>query len=177
MDSVNDYVDLVKAPWGKMFYDLLFAQLDIPHLPRLKILDLGSGLGVTANHFAAWHDITAIEPNEEMINNRLKENKYEQIQGGVEKIAIHKDVFFDIVFCHNVLEYIEDKEPIVAELLRVLKSDGILSIVKHNRVGRVFKQQFMQMTQKLSHYLMITPMIRILIWERSIFTRMTLLWR
>ena len=51
MDSINDYVDLVKAPWGKMFYDLLFAQLDIPNSQRHKILDLGSGLGVTANHF------------------------------------------------------------------------------------------------------------------------------
>ena len=44
MDNANNYVELVKAPWGKMFYDLLYTQLDIPHSPRLKILDFGSGI-------------------------------------------------------------------------------------------------------------------------------------
>ena len=38
---------------------------------------------------------------------------------------------------NNVLEYIEDKEPIIAEFMRVLEPGGILSVVKHNRVGRV----------------------------------------
>jgi len=137
MDSVKEYVELVKAPWGRMFYDLVFTQLDIPQTPRLKILDFGSGLGVTANYYAAWHDVTAIEPNEEMIDNSHRENLYTQIHGSIEKIAEFEDNTFDIVFCHNVLEYIEDKEPIVAELLRLLKSGGFLSVVKHNRVGRI----------------------------------------
>jgi SAM-dependent methyltransferase len=139
MNSVKEYVELVKAPWGKMLYDLLYTQLNIPPLPRLKILDFGSGLGVTANYYALWHKVTAIEPSDEMISNRHKENMYEQIQGGVEKIAVFEDETFDMVFCHNVLEYIEDKEPVIAELLRVLKPGGILSIIKHNRTGRVFK--------------------------------------
>ena len=43
-----------------------------------------------------------------------------------------------LFFCHNVFEYIEDKEPIFAELIRVLKKGGVLSLVKHNRAGRVF---------------------------------------
>ncbi|MCL2250186.1 MAG: class I SAM-dependent methyltransferase [Oscillospiraceae bacterium] len=138
MENVKEYVELVKAPWGKIFYDLVFTQLDIPQTPRLKILDFGSGLGVTANHYAKWHDVTAIEPNEEMIDNSYKQNPYTQIQGGIEKVAPMKELSFDIILCHNVLEYIEDKEPIVAELLRVINSDGVLSIVKHNRAGRVF---------------------------------------
>ena len=138
MDNIKDYVELVKEPWGRMFYDLLFKQLDIPQSPKLNILDFGSGLCVTTNHFAAWHDVTAIEPNEEMIVNRYKENKYTQIQGGIEELSSFANNSFDIVFCHNVLEYVENKEPIISELLRVLKSGGLLSIVKHNRVGRVF---------------------------------------
>ena len=43
---------------------------------------------------------------------------------------------FDAVICHNVLEYVPDKEEILKELVRVLKPDGILSIVKHNIYGR-----------------------------------------
>jgi SAM-dependent methyltransferase len=138
MDSVKEYVALVKAPWGKMFYDLLFVQLGIPQSLKLNILDFGSGLGVTANHFAKRHDVTAVEPNDEMITSSQRENPYTQIHGGIEKISAFEDNTFDIVFCHNVLEYIEDKEPIIAELLRVLKPGGTLSVVKHNRAGRVF---------------------------------------
>jgi SAM-dependent methyltransferase len=104
----------------------------------LHILDFGSGLGVVANHFAKCHDVTAVEPSEGMISNSFRENKYRQMQGGIEKLTEFDDKSFDIVFCHNVLEYVENKEPIILELLRVLKSGGFLSIVKHNRVGRVF---------------------------------------
>jgi SAM-dependent methyltransferase len=137
IDSVNEYIERVKAPWGKMFYDLVFIQLNIPQISSMKILDFGSGLGVTSNHFAKWHEVTAIEPNQEMIDNRRKENPYTQIYGGIEKISEYEPETFDFVICHNVLEYIEYREPIIEELLRVLKSTGVLSIIKHNRVGRV----------------------------------------
>ena len=139
MDNVKDYVELVKAPWGKMFYDLLFMQLNTPQTQPLRILDFGSGLGVTSNYYAAWHEITAIEPNKEMIDNSRRENSYTQLHGGIEKLFGFCDNSFDMILCHNVLEYIENKEPIVAELLRVLKPGGVLSIVKHNRAGRVFQ--------------------------------------
>ena len=138
MDKGQYYLDHVKTPWGWMFYDILFHQLNIPQSPKLNILDFGSGLGVAANHYAAWHNVTAIEPSEEMIANSFRENEYMQIQGSIEKLKPFKDSSFDTVFCHNVLEYIEDKEPVIAELLRVLKPGGVLSVVKHNRAGRVF---------------------------------------
>jgi SAM-dependent methyltransferase len=138
MDSVNDYVKLVEAPWGKLFYELLFAQLNIPQSPVLNILDFGSGLGVTANHYAGWHNITAVEPSQEMIDNSRKKNAYTQILGGIEKTSDFPAGSFDLIFCHNVLEYTEHQEEIVAELLRVLKTGGQLSVVKHNRAGRVF---------------------------------------
>ena len=52
---------------------------------------------------------------------------------------ILEDETFDIVICHNVLEYIDDKETVVKALSRVLKKDGILSVAKHNRAGRVMQ--------------------------------------
>jgi SAM-dependent methyltransferase len=138
MDNVKDYVELIKAPWGRMFYDLLFIQLNLSHTTKLNILDFGSGLGVTANHFARWHTVTAVEPNSEMIENSRKENFYTQIHGGVEKLSAFEGNTFDLILCHNVLEYIEEREPIIAELIRGLKPNGVLSVVKHNRAGRVF---------------------------------------
>jgi len=138
MDSAKDYTKLVNEPWGRMFYDLLFVQLNLPQLPKLKILDFGSGLGITANYYAAWHEVTAVEPNNELIDNGFTENEYELIRGSIENLTEFNDNFFDVVFCHNVLEYIEEKEPVIAELVRVLKPGGLFSLVKHNRIGRVF---------------------------------------
>ena len=138
MDKGKYYLEHVQMPYGRMFYDILFEQLNITQSPRLNILDFGSGLGVTANHYAAWHDVTAIEPSEETLGYSFRENAYRQIKGGIEKLSEHEDNSFDAALCHNVLEYIEHKEPVVAELLRVLKPSGVLSIVKHNRVGRIF---------------------------------------
>ena len=38
-----------------------------------------------------------------------------------------------------MLEYIDDKEAVIKALATVLKKDGILSIAKHNRSGRVMQ--------------------------------------
>ena len=139
MESAKDYVQLVQEPWGKIFYDLLFIQLDLPPSPKLKILDFGAGLGVTSNYYAAWHEVIAVEPNDEMLENRHTKNPYTVIRGGIESVAEYENDHFDMVLCHNVLEYVEEKEPIIAELMRVLKPGGVLSLVKHNRVGRIFQ--------------------------------------
>jgi len=138
MENIIDYVELVKTPWGRMFYDLLFHQLNIPQSPKQRIIDFGSGLGVSSNHFAKWHDVTAIELNDDMINNSIKENSYKQFHGGLDILSSLDENYYDVVLCHNVLEYIEDKEPVLYELLRVLKTGGVLSLIKHNHAGKVF---------------------------------------
>jgi len=122
-----------------MFYELIYGQLNMPPSLSLKILDFGSGLGVLADYYAARHDVTAVEPSAEMIENSFRENGYLQIHGGIEKLMDFDESMFDLVICHDVLEYVEDKEPYVAGLLRALKPGGTLSVVKHNRAGRVFQ--------------------------------------
>ena len=46
---------------------------------------------------------------------------------------------FDLIICHNVLECIDDKKTAITEMSRLLKTGGTLSIVKHNRFGRVMQ--------------------------------------
>ena len=64
--SIENYRNMVEQPWGKMFYDLIFRQLDISNDKRLKILDCGAGFCITSDHYAGEHDVTALEPEEEM---------------------------------------------------------------------------------------------------------------
>ena len=104
-----------------------------------KILDFGSGIGVTANYLAEHNDVIAIEPDEESVQERWTDNQYTQITGSIDELRKFPDETFDMIICHNVLEYAVDREEIVNEFARVLKQDGKISIVKHNRAGRVMQ--------------------------------------
>ena len=123
--------------WERLFKRIVWAQ--IGDLKGLSILDFGSGEGITADHYAENNSVTAVEPSEEMLSSAWKDHEYKQIIGDASVLSKYADHTFDFIICHNVLEYIDDKQRTVNELARVLKQDGRLSIVKHNRAGRVMQ--------------------------------------
>ena len=123
--------------WERLLKRIVWKQ--IGDLKDKYILDFGSGEGASADHFAKENKVVAIEPWEEMLKYAWKDNEYRQIVGDVKALSEFPDNTFDAIICHNVLEYIDDKEEIVKELARVLKPEGFISIVKHNRNGRVMQ--------------------------------------
>ena len=132
---MHDITDL--PAWERLFKKIVWKQLG--DMEGKKILDFGSGEGITANHFAEKNDVNAIEPSKEMLSNAWKDYEYTQIVGDVNALSSFKNETFDMIICHNVLEYIDDKAAVIKALARVLKKDGIISIVKHNRAGRVMQ--------------------------------------
>jgi len=137
MGTIKDYRKMVEMPWGKMFYELIYRQLIIPDDKRQRILDFGAGFCITADHYAKDHEVIAVEPNEEMYGLRVKEHDYTLIRQGLDYIQSVPDNSVDVAICHNVLEYVDDKESILKQLVRILKPEGILSVIKHNLFGRV----------------------------------------
>lgn len=123
--------------WEYMMKIIVWKQLG--EIKGKKILDFGSGIGVTANYLAEHNEVIAIEPDEESVNDRWSDNQYKQIIGSTDELRRFDDGTFDMIICHNVLEYAEDREEIVNEFERVLKHNGKISIVKHNRAGRVMQ--------------------------------------
>ena len=123
--------------WERLFKRIVWAQ--IGDLKGLSILDFGSGEGITADHYAENNSVTAVEPSEEMLSTAWKDHEYKQIIGDVSALSEFADHTFDFIICHNVLEYIDDKQTVICELARVLKPNGRISIVKHNRAGRVMQ--------------------------------------
>ena len=103
------------------------------------MLDFGSGFGLVANHLAKENQVFAVEPNEEMVALRAQDHPYQQFVGSLDQLASLEDATFDVILCHNVLEYVEDRKLILEEFTRLLKPGGLLSIVKHNEVGRVLQ--------------------------------------
>ena len=132
--NINGYLDYINAPWGRLFYRLVWHNLAFKNK---KILDFGSGFGVTANHLAKCNNVTAVEPNSELLEHSICDNHYEQITGSMDALKKMDNNSFDVILCHNVLEYVEDRTALIAEFHRLLKKDGILSIVKHNRIGKI----------------------------------------
>ena len=114
-------------PWEFLLKKMVFAQLG--NVQQLRILDFGSGLGVTANHYAKSNEVVAVEPSDEVFCNRFEENSYQQIHGDITAVRTFEDNSFDMILCHNVLEYVPDRLEILQEFYRVLKPGGILSVV------------------------------------------------
>ena len=124
-------------PWELLLKKIVWQQLG--DIRGKKILDFGSGIGVTANHYAICNEVIAIEPSEESVAQRWKKNTYQQIVGSTGALRKLSDESFDVILCHNVLEYAQDREDIMREFYRLLKPDGMISVVKHNRPGRVMQ--------------------------------------
>lgn len=130
--------DMTELPaWERLFKKIIWQQLG--EIKGKRILDFGSGEGITADHFAGENEVTAIEPSHEMLSKVWEDHAYTQIVGDLSALAEFADGAFDVVLCHNVLEYIDEKERVIKELSRVLRPDGVMSIAKHNRAGRVMQ--------------------------------------
>ncbi|WP_400247676.1 class I SAM-dependent methyltransferase [Niallia sp. JL1B1071] len=132
------YFENMEKPWGNLFYQIVWEQL--PSVNNAKILDFGSGFGITANHLAKNNHVVAIEPNSEMVEMSVQENTYQQIIGSLAQLKQQKDRSFDLIICHNVLEYTLERKEIVKEFYRVLKPNEVISIVKHNHIGRIMQK-------------------------------------
>lgn len=141
------YKDMTEMPWGKLFYQLLFEQIDKNIPSGAKVLDFGSGLGFTAKHLAKNHEVIAYEPNSQMISYLVNEGNFRQLTGDLDEfIDVMKEEKqkFDFIVIHNVLEYVSDKKEILTLLVNLLNTGGKISIVKHNPKGAILSQAVLQ---------------------------------
>jgi SAM-dependent methyltransferase len=123
--------------WERLFKKIIWKQLG--DIKGKDILDFGSGEGITSDHFAEFNRVVAVEPWEDMLKDAWTDHEYRQVIGDIKALAEFEDGSFDMIICHNVLEYIDDKANVVRELARVLKPGGFISLAKHNRNGRVMQ--------------------------------------
>ncbi len=136
-NDMKDYYNYAVSPLGQVFYATVWRQLE--GFSGKKILDFGSGFGFTSDYLAKNNDVLAIDPNKSMVEAACAKNKYKQIIGDIEELKKIEDNTFDAVMCHLVLEYVCNREEILSELVRVLKTGGQLSVVRHNKPGRIIQ--------------------------------------
>ena len=62
MKNIKDLAD-----WERLFKQIIWNQLG--NIKDKDILDFGSGQGITADHFAEFNHVVAVEPWEEMLED------------------------------------------------------------------------------------------------------------
>ncbi len=129
------YYDYTVSPLGKVFYKTVWRQLE--HIQGQKILDFGSGFAFTSHFLARNNEVTALEQDASMLEAAAKADNFTQIHGDLETVKAMESESFDMVVCHLVFEFVENAQEILTELIRVLKKNGTMSIVRHNRAGRI----------------------------------------
>jgi S-adenosylmethionine-dependent methyltransferase len=155
--GADKYAAYLETPEGRLRCDLAFANLqDFLPLPQAKLslraLDLGCGTGAAAVRLARLGiDVTLLDSSPAMLEIAKRAAQEAGVDG---KIALkHGDAAqaanlfpvgsFDIVLCHNILEYVDDPNAVLSAASQMLRYDstgnGILSILVRNWAGEVFK--------------------------------------
>ena len=146
------YAAYLETPEGRLRLDLAFANLQdfLPQATRsLLALDLGCGTGAIAVRLArlGFH-VTLLDASEAMLDFAVRAAR----QAGVtERIALkHGDAVqlatlfdagsFDLVLCHNILEYVDDPCAVLRSAARALRGpSSIISVLVRNQAGEVLK--------------------------------------
>ncbi|MFF8644068.1 class I SAM-dependent methyltransferase [Streptomyces sp. NPDC015345] len=133
------------APWGRLRYAIAEANL-LRHLsgdgPPLRILDLAGGDGGDAVRLAArGHRVTVVDHAPAM----LAAASERAVAAGLAELitCVHADVTalppdlaegeFDVVLCHNLLQYVDDVPGTLAAALAPLRRGGLFSVMAINR--------------------------------------------
>jgi SAM-dependent methyltransferase len=110
---------------------------------RLRVLDVGMGQGTQALRLArAGHQVTGVEQDPKMISAAREalaaepegiRERVRLVQGDGRDTGVHfLPGSFDVVLCHGVLMYVEEPDPLLAGLARMLAHGGLLSLLVRN---------------------------------------------
>lgn len=102
------------------YYDELKGILNIGR--ETKVLDVGCGIS-TVLHFVEGERY-GIDPLAEEYEKIYVYPDGIKLVQALSEVIPFEDGYFDVVFCTNVLDHVEDPDKTVAEVLRVLKPGG-----------------------------------------------------
>ncbi|MGZ9584044.1 class I SAM-dependent methyltransferase [Paenibacillus marinisediminis] len=144
--AVDRYMDYIHKPWGQLFYKSAWNQIQ-DHLPDYErsILDIGCGFGLTSIEFARLGcKVTGIEPTLNMLQiaqeNAASEGLKIIFMNSTFPAAVSVDPPYDCIFCHNVLEYVEDPHEVLQSISELQNAEGILSLISHNPAAKLMKK-------------------------------------
>jgi S-adenosylmethionine-dependent methyltransferase len=152
-NGADKYAAYLETPEGRLRSDVTFANLQdflpVQAKASLCALDVGCGTGATTVRLAQLGiHVTLLDSSPAMLD--IAQRKAQEA-GVTDKVVLqHGDAAqlanlfhtaaFDVILCHNILEYCDDPSAVLRGAARALRdSSAILSILVRNRAGEVFK--------------------------------------
>ncbi len=151
--DASKYAVYLETPEGRLRSDLAFANLQhflpLQAKPPLRALDLGCGTGETAVRLARLGiHVTLLDSSPAMLEIAKRTAREAGVtdkvvlrHGDVTQLAnLFQNRSFDVVLCHNVLEYLDEPGAVLRGAARALRdSSAIFSVLVRNQAGEVFK--------------------------------------
>lgn len=141
-------------PWNRFGYELVEHNLK-QHIPDesrpLRVLDAGGGNGFDSLALARMnHHVDLVDISTEMLRDARANAA---LSGVTDRIATHAmDVFtidrqfapasFDLVLCHNLIQFIDDARHLLEILASMVKPGGMLSLVSTNQYSLPYQAAF-----------------------------------
>jgi S-adenosylmethionine-dependent methyltransferase len=148
-ERMEQWRALRAMPWTKLRF-LIVAHTLGKTIDRLgggswRILDVGGGDGGDALPLAlAGHSVTVLDPSAPMLAKLAEDaaeagvsERVDGRQGDIGSMAALDLGGFDLVLCHFVLQYLDDLDGPLAQLLGAVRPGGHLSLIAPNRPGEV----------------------------------------
>lgn len=152
--DASRYATYLQSSEGRLRTDLAFANVQ-DFLPKaidtkpLHALDVGSGTGEASLRLARLGaEVTMLDSSVAMLEVARKSiveagvRDRITVQGGdaAQLAKIFSTERFDIILCHNVLEYVDDPGAVLRDAARLMRnSSAMLSALVRNQAGEVMK--------------------------------------
>jgi S-adenosylmethionine-dependent methyltransferase len=150
-EDAERYSSYLKTSLGRLRSEVAWENLRV-FLPadgsRRPVLDLGGGTGSMSLRLAKMgFQVVLLDFSEEMLEVARKDAETCGVAGQVcflhEDASKLEELFaaksFDLIVCHNLLEYVADPNAIIAKIASVLSDEGVISVLVRNRAGEVLK--------------------------------------
>jgi S-adenosylmethionine-dependent methyltransferase len=152
------YAAYLETPEGRLRLDLAFATLQ-DFLPQqaqrsLHVLDLGCGTGAIAVRLArlGFH-VTLLDASLPMLDFAMRAAREAGATGRItlkhgdaaELANLFPPESFDVILCHNVLEYVDDPCAVLRSAARTLRHpSSIISVLVRHQAGEVLKSAILE---------------------------------
>ena len=154
-EGINYWLESLNEPWNRLRYTQYRANLS-RHLPEgsLRILDVGGGNGGDAIPLALQgHSVVLVDYSEKMLHEAQKSadtygvgDKLQIYQSDLAELTtLFPHTEFDVVLCHNVVQYVEDVTETLKLISTPLKPDGIISVTSINRYSEAFQAALLRL--------------------------------
>jgi S-adenosylmethionine-dependent methyltransferase len=151
-DGAIKYDAYLRTPEGQLRLDLALANL-LEFLPEatqsLRVLDVGGGTGAMAMRLTRLGPhVTLLDSSQAMLDFAQRSSREAEVaerlsvrEGDAGELAnLFQAGSFDVVLCHNILEYVDDPGAVLCGAAPMLRnSSAILSVMVRNRAGEVMK--------------------------------------